>query len=244
MAFVDYIQDNDPGSVGAGMVWLRDSGDLFVRNGFNSRWTRIGNINFPKFGWFPINGSSSPTGAITGNHGLLPITDANITGTGQFAGNNIATVSYLNDLCEENGDIQDTVINEELAVTYSTYKVRDKFAISFRSQFAKTIDTDPDPGYSLFGSNPYYTKSDFTPLQKAPDSDIRSYGMSILELEPKVWFDTEHAGIGGQRLESILQWFNTVAPHARFRWAVVDYHDEQPQYYKPIRTQEIMIAMR
>ena len=93
-----YAQASDPGSVGAGYIWVNTTtGDFQARNTANSAWVVIFNINTVNGGLLPLSGGAM-TGAITGSHGLAALADPALTGTPTIDADEIATKDWVTEL--------------------------------------------------------------------------------------------------------------------------------------------------
>lgn len=96
MAFIDYLTDTDPGSVGAGKTWCKLNGDLSVRNSANLAWTVMGNINSVRLGALS-SGGGNVTGAFTGAHGLAPNANPDFQGSVKRLGIDLVDTVQLED---------------------------------------------------------------------------------------------------------------------------------------------------
>ena len=100
-----YIQANDPGAVGVGYQWLdTDTSLLYERNGSNTAWVQVYNTNQTNGGLLPQTGGSV-TGAITGTTGWAPSDNPNFATAAKIAGQNIATVNYVNQQVSSFNDV-------------------------------------------------------------------------------------------------------------------------------------------
>jgi len=93
-----YIEETDPGSVGAGYQWVHpETGVLKERDTTDTSWTTIGNVNTANYGMLPLAGGAMQ-GAITGVSGWAPSTSPNFATSARLNGVNLATVNDLTSL--------------------------------------------------------------------------------------------------------------------------------------------------
>lgn len=100
MSLVGNIYDNpssaDPGATGFGYGWAQsDTGNLYWRNTSDTAWVLAGNINQTYLGNLSRSGGTM-TGALLGEHLLMPLAGGDFTVAPTINGNAIATVPYVN----------------------------------------------------------------------------------------------------------------------------------------------------
>ncbi len=96
---VAYIQPsvNDPGAVGFGYSWMQsDTGNIYFRSNDNTQWVLAGNTDQTYMGTVSRTGATM-TGAITGAHGIMPLTGGDFTNPPTINGQAIATQAYVLD---------------------------------------------------------------------------------------------------------------------------------------------------
>ena len=145
-----YVQANDPGTVGVGYQWLdTDTSLLFERNGSNTAWVQVYSTNLTNGGLLPQTGGSV-TGAITGTTGWAPSDNANFATAAKIAGQNIATVNYVNQQVTSFNDLISAKISQAIAASTSTANVNAKIGKSGKGvknngYFSPSASTQP-PG--------------------------------------------------------------------------------------------------
>ena len=123
-----YVQAGDPGAVGVGYQWLdTDTSLLFERNGSNTAWVQVYNTNQANGGLLPQTGGSV-TGAITGTTGWAPSDNANFATAAKIAGQNIATVNYVNQQVASFNDVISAKISQAIAASSSSINVNSSIA--------------------------------------------------------------------------------------------------------------------
>lgn len=86
---------SDPGAVGQPYRWLQsDTSNMYIRNSSNTGWVLIGNANSVNLGLLSLSGGIM-TGAITGAHGLMPLSGGDFTNAPTINGSTVATVAYV-----------------------------------------------------------------------------------------------------------------------------------------------------
>lgn len=125
-----YIQDTDPGAVGVGYQWLDTTTNvLFERNAVNTSWVTLYNITETNGGLLPKTGGSV-TGAITGTTGWATSDNANFATSAKIAGQNIATVNYVNQQVTSFNDLISAKISQAIAASTSSSEVASSLAKS------------------------------------------------------------------------------------------------------------------
>jgi len=125
-----YVQAGDPGAVGVGYQWLdTDTSLLFERNGSNTAWVQVYNTNQTNGGLLPQTGGSV-TGAITGTTGWAPSDNANFATAAKIAGQNIATVNYVNQQVASFNDVISAKISQAIAASTTSTQTNNNIAKS------------------------------------------------------------------------------------------------------------------
>jgi hypothetical protein len=125
-----YVQAGDPGAVGVGYQWLdTDTSLLFERNGSNTAWVQVYNTNQANGGLLPQTGGSV-TGAITGTTGWAPSDNANFATAAKIAGQNIATVNYVNQQVASFNDVISAKISQAIAASTTSTQTNNNIAKS------------------------------------------------------------------------------------------------------------------
>jgi hypothetical protein len=126
-----YIQANSPATPpSTGYQWLdTDTSILYERNGANTAWVQVYNTNQTNGGLLPQTGGSV-TGAITGTTGWAPSDNANFATAAKIAGQNIATVNYVNQQVASFNDVISAKISQVVATTTSASTANNNIAKS------------------------------------------------------------------------------------------------------------------
>jgi hypothetical protein len=188
-----YIQANDPGAVGVGYQWLdTDTSLLYERNGSNTAWVQVYNTNQTNGGLLPQTGGSV-TGAITGTTGWAPSDNPNFATAAKIAGQNIATVNYVNQQVSSFNDVLSAKISQAIAATTSS--------INTNANIAKSGQGAKLNGY-------------FSPKQNYPQtSTTGDAAVTALDAIPLPYYPDS----GGQAQESDCIWIGTMALSASDR---------------------------
>lgn len=181
-----YIQANDPGAVGVGYQWLdTDTSLLYERNGSNTAWVQVYNTNQTNGGLLPQTGGSV-TGAITGTTGWAPSDNPNFATAAKIAGQNIATVNYVNQQVSSFNDLISAKISQAIASSTSS--------IQTNNNIAKAGNGAKNSGY-------------FSPTGSPAASTTGDAGVSALPQIPLPYYPDS----GGEAQESDCIWIGAMA---------------------------------
>lgn len=167
-----FIQTTDPAqdqdwstSGGAGYQWLNatlngssGTGILRERNVSNTDWFIIYAVNLTNGGLLPIQGGSV-TGAITGPTGWAVSDNPNFPSAAKIAGQNIATVNYVNQQVTSFNELISAKIAQAISAQTSDFNVN--------SSIAKTGTATAGNGYfppTRSGSDPNVGVPNFDPI--------------------------------------------------------------------------------
>jgi hypothetical protein len=124
-----YIQATEPAAPpSTGYQWLdTDTSILYERNGANTAWIQVYNTNQTNGGLLPISGGSV-TGSITGTTGWAPSDNANFATSAKIAGQNIATVNYVNQQVNSFNDLISAKVSQAIAASTTTSTANNNIA--------------------------------------------------------------------------------------------------------------------
>lgn len=181
-----YIQQNDPGAVGVGYQWLdTDTAILYERNSANTAWVQVYNTNQTNGGLLPQTGGSV-TGAITGTTGWAPSDNPNFATAAKIAGQNIATVNYVNQQVNSFNDVLSAKISQAIAATTAS--------INTNANIAKSGQGAKGSGY-------------FSPTGSPAASTTGDAGVTALSAIPLPYYPDS----GGEAQESDCIWVGAMA---------------------------------
>lgn len=180
-----YVQAGDPGAVGVGYQWLdTDTSLLFERNGSNTAWVQVYNTNQANGGLLPQTGGSV-TGAITGTTGWAPSDNANFATAAKIAGQNIATVNYVNQQVASFNDVISAKISQAIAASTTSTQTN--------NNIAKSGSGAKNDGY-------------FSPTGSPAASTTGDAGVTALPIIPLPYYPDS----GGEAQESDCIWIGSM----------------------------------
>jgi len=124
-----YIQATPPAAPPTtGYQWLdTDTAILYERNAANDNWIQVYNTNQTNGGLLPQTGGSV-TGAITGTTGWAPSDNPNFATSAKIAGQNVATVNYVNQQINSFNDVISAKVSQAIAASTSTSTANNNIA--------------------------------------------------------------------------------------------------------------------
>lgn len=124
-----YIQATPPAAPPTtGYQWLdTDTAILYERNAANDNWIQVYNTNQTNGGLLPQTGGSV-TGAITGTTGWAPSDNPNFATSAKIAGQNVATVNYVNQQINSFNDVISAKVSQAISASTSTSTANNNIA--------------------------------------------------------------------------------------------------------------------
>lgn len=175
-----YIQDADPGTPpSGGYEWFKPtSQDIYIRNGANTAWVFKGNAATANLGNLPVAGGAM-TSAISGGHGLAPLTSPDFQGTSKRDGKNLALKTDLNAMAAS--------LRSEFATLAASLVAGSVSTSTTRSNLAFGMGTSSYTSDTVYYQIPLPQFPDLTPATEAQCKWI----VSMAEMS---WFDSTVTG--------------------------------------------------
>lgn len=157
-----YIQTNDPSTepnfLGGGCQWLNyngnpnnpsGTGELKERNLSNTAWVSLYYVNLTNGGLLPKTGGAM-TGAITGTTGWASADNPNFPTSAKVAGQNVATVNYVNQQVNSFNDVISAKVTS--AIASASLSVNVNYSVAKSSGYISPVCSKYST-YSAFTAN-------------------------------------------------------------------------------------------
>lgn len=181
----DYIQDNDPGAMGAFKVWYAPTTKILkVRKPDDSGWFIWGSMDQDYLGNMPKSGASA-TGTFGGNTGLSP-KDSNDFQTLKRLGVDVVDQTQLTEAVDTLRTDMASMIREAQASAIAAQSIRGQFAIDNGDATLTSLNS-----WTFTIPLPYYTDADGNEIEQAQKADT----LFFWAIKKPVW-DTDYDGAG------------------------------------------------